>query len=169
MLAPVINWRLDSITGQLIFSDSIDWGYLFYWRFATSGEYVTATNESPVFNSLSDTITTVCLDVYDTLNYCTAQVCDNVNIFVDRTNSLRVLSEDIGISFRVSSGTIEIQYSKSELKAVAIYDLQGREVRFANIDESPAIVTLNQLANGLYLAKFIMNDKCTTAKFMYYK
>lgn len=155
-IIPGITMQYDSITHELVFSDTVANGEasFCYWQFGTAhGQGIFSNLNSPRFSNLPDTITTVCLNVYDTINHCSSVVCDTISVFI--TTGVPNITATADISLTEQHGQLQIQYNNVALNAVEIYDVAGRRLLTARINASPVFIDLPALAGGIYFARLI--------------
>ena len=155
-IIPGVVIQYDSLTHELVFSDTVANGEasFCYWQFGTAhGQGIFSSLNSPRFSNLPDTITTVCLNVYDSVNHCSSVVCDTISAFI--TTGVPNITATADISLTEQHSQLQIQYKNVALNAVEIYDVAGRRLLAARINASPAFIDLPALVGGIYFARLI--------------
>jgi len=166
-LEPGIRMRYDSLTGQLVFTDTVAAGQIAYtyWRFGTADNNTVFSNaDSPAFIYFSDTLHVVCLDVYDTVNHCTSSVCDSITAFLP--TGVPDLNVKPMVELFQSSGLLQIRYSNIDLSGIEIYDMLGNRILASRIYSSPASVPLPPLSSGVYFARMLAGNSSICRKFL---
>jgi len=103
-------------------------------------------------------------EIYVYREFCSKKIGYSVRCLKDTTTSLNIFSFTTDISFypNPASDKLFIKHTKSINPLVIIYDLQGKEVFYKQIDSG--FIDISNLTKGIYLVKIVDSENIVINK-----
>ena len=155
---PTISLLYDSIQQGYFLADSshpVHPGHI-YWQITVDDTTIFSEEASP-YICCHDSVHTVCVNLYDTLNYCTLAACDTFNARISplaSTGITPVVSQGAKLTAYVSADSrLIIGYTGSVPAQTNIYDIEGRLLLSPEITGRQTNVDVSRFASGSYILR----------------
>ena len=155
---PTISMLYDSIQQEYFLSDSSSpthSGFV-YWQITVDDTVIFSQEASPHL-CCYDSVHSVCVNLYDTVSYCTVTGCDTFHTRISplvNTGINPVATSGAQLSAYVASDSrLIISYTGSVPAQTYIYDIEGRLLLSPEITGTQTIVDVSRFASGIYIIR----------------
>ena len=115
------------------------------------------SEEASPYICCHDSVHTVCVNLYDTLNYCTLAACDTFNARISPLTSTGIIPVTASMkqlsSYVTADSRLTISYTGSVPAHTYIYDIEGRLLLSPEITGTQTTVDVSRFASGTYIIR----------------